>query len=77
MASSQRRSCGRSAIPELASASNAMMPPSPRLFARRIRVTYLSDTTIISAQKIADTPPSTFRSVSGMPCAALNVSLAA
>ena len=31
-----------------------MMPPSPRLSARRISITYFSDTTIISAQKIAD-----------------------
>ena len=34
-----------------------MMPPSPRLLARSTRVTYLSETTIISVQKIADTPP--------------------
>ena len=64
-------------MPVFASASNAMMPPSPRLFARRISVTYLSDTTIISAQKIAETPPSTFSALSGMPCTGLNVSLAA
>ena len=37
-----------------------MMPPSPRLFARSTSITYLSDTTIISAQKIADTPPRMF-----------------
>ena len=37
-----------------------MMPPSPLLSARMMRITYLSDTTIISAQKIADTPPRMF-----------------
>ena len=53
------------------------MPPSPRLLARRISVTYLSETTIISVQKIVDTPPSTFAAVSGIPWAGLNVSFAA
>ena len=33
-----------------------MMPPSPRLSARMISSTYLSETTIISAQKIVDRP---------------------
>jgi hypothetical protein len=42
-----------------------------------MRVTYLNDTTIINAQKIAETPPRTFSWVSGMPCTGLNVSLAA
>ena len=54
-----------------------MMPPSPRLLARRISVTYLSDTMIISAQKIAETPPIMFSGVRGMPCSGLNVSFAA
>ena len=45
-----------------------MMPPSPRLLARSTSVTYLSETTIISAQKIAETPPMMFSVVSGMPC---------
>ena len=54
-----------------------MMPPSPRLLARSTSVTYLSETTIISAQKIADTPPRMFAAVSGMPCSGLKVSLAA
>ena len=40
-------------------------------------MTYLSETTIINAQKIAETPPSTLSTVRGMPCAGLNVSLAA
>ena len=53
------------------------MPPSPRLFARRTSTTYLSDTTIISDQKIADTPPRMFAGVNGMPWSGLNVSLAA
>ena len=54
-----------------------MMPPSPRLLARSTSVTYLSETTIISAQKIAETPPRMFSGVSGMPCCGLNVSFAA
>ena len=54
-----------------------MMPPSPRLLARSTSVTYLSDTTIISAQKIAETPPRMFSGVSGMPCSGLNVSFTA
>ena len=37
-----------------------MMPPSPRLSARMMSITYLSDTTIISAQKIVDRPPRMF-----------------
>jgi hypothetical protein len=35
-----------------------MMPPSPRLSARNTRVTYLSETIIVSPQKIRDTMPS-------------------
>ena len=53
------------------------MPPSPLLSARMMRITYFSDTTIISAQKIADRPPRTFAPVSGMPWPGLNVSLTA
>jgi len=68
---------GRSFTAEDASASSAMMPPSPLLLARMMRITYLSDTTIISAQKIADNPPSTFDVLSGMPWSGLNVSFAA
>jgi hypothetical protein len=48
-----------------------MMPPSPRLLARNTSVTYLSDTTIINVQKIAETPPRMFSAVSGMPCSGL------
>jgi hypothetical protein len=47
------------------------------LFARSTSVTYLSETTIISDQKIAETPPMTFSGVSGMPYWGLNVSFAA
>jgi hypothetical protein len=54
-----------------------MMPPSPRLSARSTRTTYFSETTIISAQKIAEAPPRMFCTVSGMPCAGLKVSLTA
>ena len=45
-----------------------MMPPSPLLSARITSVTYFSDTTSISDQKIVDRPPRTFAAVSGMPC---------
>ena len=54
-----------------------MMPPSPRLLARSTSVTYLSETTIISVQKIADTPPMMFSVLSAMPCCGLKVSFAA
>jgi hypothetical protein len=64
-------------IADEARASNAMMPPSPLLSARMMRITYLSVTTSISAQKIADTPPRMFSTVSGIPWAGWNVSLAA
>jgi hypothetical protein len=37
----------------------------------------LRETTIISAQKIADTPPRMLSGVSGIPCCGLNVSFAA
>ena len=52
---SQRRTQapGRCCRRSVASARSAMMPPSPWLSARRIRVMYLTETTIISAQKIA------------------------
>ena len=53
------------------------MPPSPLLSARMMRITYLSETTIISDQKMVDRPPSTLARLSGMPWSGLNVSLAA
>ena len=68
MVRSPARSLGRSRTAEVASASSAMMPPSPRLLARSTRVTYLSETTIISDQKIVETPPTMLSAVSGMPC---------
>ena len=39
------------------SATSAMMPPSPWLSTRRIRSTYFSVTTTISAQKISESAP--------------------
>ncbi len=61
---------GRRALPPAAceaSAVSAMMPPSPRLSARRINSTYLSVTTIISAQKIVEAAPIRCASFSGTP----------
>ena len=57
-----------------ASAVSAMIPPSPRLLARRMRTTYLSVTTTISAQKIVDTAPITLTASSGTSFAGLNTS---
>jgi hypothetical protein len=54
-----------------------MMPPSPRLLARNTSVTYLRETMIASTQKIAETPPTMFSGINGMPCCGLNVSFAA
>ena len=72
-----KRKRGRSLTADDASASSAMMPPSPLLSARMMRITYLSETTIISAQKIAETPPRMFSVLSGIPWLGWNVSLAA
>src|SRR5438128_11902110 len=49
--------------PEATNDSSARIPPSPSLSARRTRTTYLSDTIIISAQKISETMPSTSEAV--------------
>ena len=54
---SEWRSLGLSATDDAASASSAMMPPSPWLLARMMRVTYLSVTTTMSDQKISETMP--------------------
>ncbi len=54
-----------------------MMPPSPLLLARMMSVTYLSETTTISAQKIVEMPPRMFSVSSGIPCPGLKVSLTA
>ena len=47
-------------------AVNAMIPPSPRLWARMMKPAYLIDTTTISAQKINDATPYT---PAGLMCA--------
>ncbi len=39
------------------SAVRAMIPPSPRLWARMMKPAYLTETTIISVQKMSDTIP--------------------
>jgi hypothetical protein len=67
----------RSLTDDEASAISAMIPPSPSLSARMMRITYLSETTTINAQKMAEMPPTMFSISSGMPCAGLNVSLTA
>ena len=52
-----------------ASVESARMPPSPRLSARRMTITYLSVTIVNSAQETKDSTPSTVASVSGRtPC---------
>ena len=40
-----------------ASAASAITPPSPLLSARMMKTTYLTVTTITSAQKISDSAP--------------------
>ena len=52
----------------LANASNAMIPPSPRLSARITNATYLTDTIMMSAQTISDNMPYILASVSGTGC---------
>jgi hypothetical protein len=51
-----------------------MIPPSPLLSARMMRITYFTETTIINAQKIVDRPPRTFLALRGMPWSGLKVS---
>ncbi len=41
------------------SAVRAMIPPSPRLWARMMKPAYLIETTTMSAQKISDAAPNT------------------
>ncbi len=48
-----------------ASASSAIRPPSPLLSARMISTTYLTDTTMVKAQKNSDNTPSTLSVVIG------------
>ena len=50
------------------------MPPSPLLSARRIKTTYLSVTTTISAQKIVETAPMMFTASRGMALSGPNTS---
>ena len=51
----QRRSAGD--LVALEQRRSAMIPPSPRLWARMMKPAYLIETTIISAQKISETTP--------------------
>ena len=51
-----------------------MIPPSPRLSARRIRITYFSVTTNISAQKITETAPMMLGASRGTRLVGLNTS---
>ncbi len=52
----------------LARESRAIMPPSPLLSARIIKATYLTDTIIMSDQKIRDSMPRTLNWVSSTGC---------
>ena len=63
--SSLRRSGGRLRTACEASASIAIRPPSPLLSARRIRTTYLIETTTVSVQNTSERTPKTFSGVSG------------
>src|SRR5688500_3035418 len=74
---SGRRQCPCCRTDDAARAINAMMPPSPRLSARMMSTTYFSDTTIISAQNIVESPPRMFAGLSGMPWSGEKVSLTA
>ena len=49
-----------------AKAIKAMIPPSPRLSARMMNITYLTDTTKIIAQKNSDNAPRMFSGVVGI-----------
>src|SRR3989344_2150829 len=62
---------------EDASASSAMMPPSPLLSARMMSSTYLSETTIINDQKMVDRPPRILAAFRGIPWPGAKVSLTA
>ena len=55
--SSRVRSAGRSFTASEASASIAISPPSPLLSARRISITYLSETMTVSVQNTSDSTP--------------------
>ena len=55
--SPRSRECAEPTETRCASAISARMPPSPRLSARMIKVTYLTVTISISDQKISDRMP--------------------
>ena len=63
-----QRSRGRSRNARCASASSAMIPPSPLLCARMMNRTYFSDTTPTSDQNASDSTPSTLSAVGATPC---------
>ena len=51
------------------------MPPSPLLSARMMKTRYLTVTTIVSAQKMSESTPSTFSGVGLAPCSGSKHSL--
>jgi hypothetical protein len=53
------------AAPRNTSAIKAMMPPSPLLSARMMKITYLMDTTKMSDQNTSDSTPSMCAGVTG------------
>ena len=53
------RPCAGDFSPATSSASKAMMPPSPRLSARMIRIAYFTETIRITAHRITESTPST------------------
>ena len=53
------------------------MPPSPLLFARSTTMTYLTETTSVTAQKIIDSTPSTASGPAPVACAPAMLSLKA
>ena len=54
-----------------------MIPPSPRLSARMMKVRYLKETTKLSDQKISESTPSTFSPVGAIPYSGAKHSLSA
>src|SRR5690348_960788 len=62
-------------VARCASAIIAMIPPSPLLSARMMKVTYFSATTISNVHSTSDSTPSTLNVVTGMPCWSLKASL--
>ena len=74
--SSTPRKTGLSLTACEAKASIAMSPPSPALSARNTKTTYLSETMMVSVQKIMDKMPYTLSGVKGT-CPEPNTSLSA